>query len=137
MCVFNRVMVDSGTIGFIASQEMARKQGRGAGSLEARGPGDLNNSTAPGVPWLHPRAGHSQCAVPVLLAQEGWVGHTAMPAWPQARQVMAAGNFSVESLVSHHVFSCSTSLKFTGLEGMQVKQSCGLHFSAASKEESM
>lgn len=38
MCVFNRVMVDSGTIGFIASQEMARKQGRGAGSLEASGP---------------------------------------------------------------------------------------------------
>lgn len=29
MCVFNRVMVDSGTIQFIASQEMARKQGHG------------------------------------------------------------------------------------------------------------
>lgn len=26
MCVFNRVMVDSGTIGFIASQEMARNR---------------------------------------------------------------------------------------------------------------
>lgn len=79
-------MVDSGTIGFIASQEMARKQGRGAGSLETRGPGGLNNSTAPGLPWLHPCAGHSECAVPVLLAQEGWVGHRAMPAWPQARK---------------------------------------------------
>lgn len=86
-------MVDSGTIGFIASQEMAHKQGRGAGSLEARGPGGLNNSTAPGSPWLHPCAGHSECAVPVLPAREGWVGHRAMPAWPQVRQVMAAGNF--------------------------------------------
>lgn len=76
MCVFNGVMGDSGTIGFIASQEMARKQGRGAGSLEARGPGGLNNSTAPGVPWLHPRAGHSECAVPVLPVQEGWVGQS-------------------------------------------------------------
>lgn len=136
MCVFNRVMVDSGTIGFIASQEMARKQGRGAGSLEVRGPGGLNNSTAPGLPRLHPGAGHSECAAHVLPAWEGWVGHRTMPAWPQARQVMAAGNFSVESLVSHHVFSCSASLKLTGLEGMQVKQSCGLHFSAASEEES-
>lgn len=136
MCVFNRVMVDSGMIGFIASQEMARKQGQGAGSLEVRGPGGLKNSLAPGSPWLHPRAGHSKCAVPVLPMWEGWVGHKVMPAWPQARQVMAAGNFSVESLVSHHIFSCSTSLKLTGLEGMQVKQSCGLHFSAASEEES-
>lgn len=42
VCVFNRVMADSGTIQFIASQEMARKQGQGGqGSLKGKGPFSL------------------------------------------------------------------------------------------------
>lgn len=53
MCVFNRVMVDSGTIQFIASQEMARKQGQGGrAARSARGPfplgGGVINSIIPG-----------------------------------------------------------------------------------------
>lgn len=54
MCVFNREMVDSGTIGFIASQEMARKQGGGAGSLAARGPGGFKQQHCPRITLAAP-----------------------------------------------------------------------------------
>lgn len=121
MCVFNRVMVDSGTIQFIASQEMARKQGQGGrAARSARGPFPLGG----GNKQHHPRIyqGYSSCAMHVLLEWEGWVGYRAVPAWPQARQGMAAGDFLWKAWY-RTTFISSTPLKLTGLEGMQVKQS--------------
>jgi len=102
-------MVDSGTIQFIASQEMARKQGQGALL-----PGGLINSNTPG--WT---GGHPMHAV---LEWEGWVGCRAMPAWPQARQGTAAGNFLWKAWYRTTLIP-STPLKLTGLERMQAKQS--------------
>lgn len=70
MCVFNRVMVDSGTIQFIASQEMARKQGEGEGAAgNAEGPfpsggggwwgGGVHKQHHPRMEQGAPRAGYS------------------------------------------------------------------------------
>lgn len=75
MCVFNRVMVDSGTIGFIASQEMARKQGRGAGSLEVRGPGGFKQEHGPRITLAAPPC-RSQRVCSARSSGEGGLGGT-------------------------------------------------------------
>lgn len=67
MCVLNRVMVDSGTIQFIASQEMAHEEGergRAAGSATGPSPGD-HNSIIPGPTAVHAvqATAHVQCTL--------------------------------------------------------------------------
>lgn len=67
MCVLKGVMVDSGTIQFIASQEMAHEEGergRAAGSAPSPSPGD-HNSIVPGPTVVHTvqAAAHGQCTL--------------------------------------------------------------------------
>lgn len=67
MCVLNGVMVNSGTIQFIASQEMAREEGewgRAAGSTTDPFPGD-HNSIIPGPTAVHAvqATAHVQCTL--------------------------------------------------------------------------
>lgn len=111
---------------------MARKQGGGAGSLEARGPG--------GVKQQHgPRMALAAAPCRSRSSGTGGLGGTQSTASLAPSQASNGCREFFWWKVWYHttLLSCSTSLKLTGLEGMQVKQSCGLHFSAASEEESM
>lgn len=71
----------------------------------------LVNGIIPGPGGVHPM----QVTMHVLLEWEGWVGHGAMPAWPQAKRGMAAGNFLWKAQY-HTTVSSSTPLKLRGLE---------------------
>lgn len=123
MCVFNGVMVDSGTIQFIASQEMARKQGHcGRAARSSRGPSPCGVNKQHHSRIYHSAfcTGYSECARHILLKCEGWTGYRVKPACSQARQGMAAGNFLWKPW---YRTTTSTPLKLAGLDRMQVKES--------------
>lgn len=104
MCVFNRVMVDSGTIQFIASQEMARKWGQGGRAAFSLGGGSgvgavLINSITPGWSRVHPVQVTASVPRTFVWSGKGWVGQESDASLAPSQARNGRREFSVESLV--------------------------------------
>lgn len=72
------------------------------------------NSIIPGWSGMHPVQATASVQCMSWSGRDGW--DRAMPAWPQARQGMAAGNNFLWKAWYQTTFSSSTPLKLLGLE---------------------